>query len=75
MKSRRIWTVALAPLVFAGSAVGEYDFFAGARYPGPVKNPGVDVYRVKQAGDPNARSCKRKSRQRRLHFARHTQKH
>jgi hypothetical protein len=51
-------TCAADPL--AGSAAGEYDFFAGARYPGPVKKPGVDVYQAKQTGGPHAEGYQRR---------------
>ena len=60
MRSRSILTVALVGLIFAGPAAGEYDFFAGARCPGPVKKPGVDVYKVKQAGGPHAKGYRRR---------------
>jgi hypothetical protein len=37
-------------------SAADYDFFEGARYPGPIKKPGVDLYKVKLAGadDPKA---------------------
>ena len=56
MKSRLMLIVAFVGLVPAGNAAGEYDFFAGAVYPGPVQKPGIDLYKVKQTGgtDPKA---------------------
>jgi len=42
------------------AAAEDYDFFAGARYPGPVKKPGVDVYQVKQAGGTDAKGYERR---------------
>jgi len=43
--------LAVTALLPCNVALAEaYDFFAGARYPGPVKRPEVDLYQVKQAG-------------------------
>ena len=36
------------------------DFFAGVRYPGPGKAPGVDLYKVDQTGGPNAEGYRRR---------------
>ena len=55
MKSRLIITAAVWAMLLAGPAAGEYDFFANARYPGPIRKPGVDLYKVKQAGGSGSR--------------------
>ena len=56
-----ILAAALAGLVSAGAAAGEYDFFAGARYPGPVRKLGVDLYKVEQEGGPDAAGYTRRT--------------
>ncbi len=38
----------------------DYDFFGRARYPGPRKVPGVDLYRVEQGGGPHAEGYQRR---------------
>jgi hypothetical protein len=48
----------LASLACAGA--GEYDFFALARYPGPIRAPGVDIYKVEQTGGSNAEGYQRR---------------
>jgi len=59
MKSRVI-LASLVGLALAGTVAGEYDFFARARYPGPVRKPGVDLYKVAQAGGPHSRGYQRR---------------
>ena len=57
MKMRMMLTIAAAGLLLTGIAAAEdYDFFSGARYPGPVQKPGVDLYKVAKDGgaDPSA---------------------
>jgi len=53
---------ALASISATGSAAGdeEYNFFAGARYPGPGNASGVDLYKVEQTGGPEARGYQRR---------------
>jgi len=60
MRLRPILTAALACLAFAGTAAGEYDFFAGARYPGPVKKGGVDLYKVTRGGGAGPKAYERR---------------
>ena len=60
MGSGRMWMVALVGLVLAGNAAGEYDFFNRAVYPGPIRKPGVDLYEVKEPGDPAGGNYRRR---------------
>ena len=60
MRLRLLFTLALTSALFAGAASSEYDFFDGARYPGGNKKPGVDIYKVKQAGGPFAEGYQRR---------------
>ena len=60
MKSRLILTVVFTGMVLTGTAAGDYDFFAGAIYPGAGLKPGVDIYKVKQTGGPRAEGYQRR---------------
>jgi len=68
MKSRLIVMVVLVGCaagsedrcVSVGNAAGEYDFFNRAVCPGPTRKPGVDLYKVKETGDPGAGSYERR---------------
>ncbi|MBT3202288.1 MAG: hypothetical protein HN350_20505, partial [Phycisphaerales bacterium] len=50
----------LTSLAPAAQAADEYNFFAGARYPGPARAPGVDIYKVEQTGGPHAKGYQRR---------------
>jgi len=59
--AKQVCVLCLILLVLASSAIaGQYDFFAGARYPGAGKAPGVDLYKVKQTGGPTAEGYQRR---------------
>jgi len=47
-------------VVSASLAAEEYNYFAGVRYPGPGNAPGVDIYKVDQAGGPRAAGYRRR---------------
>ena len=59
MKRRLVLWAVTASLCGVTAAEG-YDFFGRARYPGPVKLPGVDLYEVQQAGGPFAEGYQRR---------------
>ena len=52
MRTRSTLTAVLAGLLtglgITGTTAGEYEFFSRARYPGPGKRPGVDLYEITQ---------------------------
>jgi len=52
--------LAMAGSAMAGSALGAYDFFDGAKCPGAGKKPGVDLYKVKQTGGRYAEGYQRR---------------
>jgi len=57
MKTTLILTAAVVGWVSAGGAAAEnYDFYIGLQYPGAKLRPGVELYKVEQAGqgDPKA---------------------
>lgn len=56
---KRIPLVLAAVAVLATAASG-YDFFARARYPGPVRVAGVDLYKVEQQGGAHAEGYQRR---------------
>ena len=59
--AKRVCVLCLMLLVPATSAsAGGYDFFAPARYPGAGRAPGVDLYKVNQAGGPSAAGYQRR---------------
>ena len=59
--AKRVCVLCLMLLVLAPSAgAGQYDFFAGARYPGAGRAPGVDLYKVDQTGGPAAAGYQRR---------------
>ena len=61
MNTRLLLTLAIAGALYANTASAQYDFFAGARYPGPTKKPGVGLYKVKQAGGDHAEGYQRRT--------------
>ena len=58
---RLLLTLAIAGALHADTASAQYDFFAGARYPGPIKKPGVGLYKVKQKGGRYAEGYQRRT--------------
>ena len=50
----------LAAAVFQARAATGYDLFARARYPGPARLEGVDLYKVEQKGGPHAEGYQRR---------------
>jgi len=60
MRSRLALTAACLGLVFSSAAGGEYDFFARARYPGPVRRHGVDLYKVVQGAEAGGQGYRRR---------------
>ena len=50
MKTTLILITGLAGLICAAAAAEDYDFYAATQYPGAKLRPGVDIYKVKQAG-------------------------
>ena len=50
----------LAAVTVSATVASGYDFFARARYPGPVRVEGVDLYKVKQQGGPHAEGYQRR---------------
>ncbi len=60
MATKRALMAAIASLACAFAAGGEYDFFAGARYPGPGRRPDVDTYQVEQEGGAHATGYRRR---------------
>lgn len=53
-------TQVLTALCCSVIAAAEYDFFERAKYPGPGKVPGVDIYQVEQTGGPFAEGYQRR---------------
>ena len=65
MKTRLMLAATLAVALCAtalpaAAASDEYDFFARAKYPGPNKRLGVDLYKVKQQGGHYAEGYQRR---------------
>lgn len=50
---------AVAACLCSVAAAVVYDFFNRARYPGPVKLPGVDLYQAEHTGGPFAEGDQR----------------
>ena len=61
MKTRIIGTLTLAAALHAATASPDYDFFAGAQYPGGTKKPGVGLYQAKQEGGRDAEGHQRRT--------------
>ena len=60
MNTRLLLTLAIVSLLHTVAAFGEYDFFAGAKYPGGIKKPGVGLYEADQTGGLYAEGYQRR---------------
>ncbi|MDP6525356.1 MAG: DUF6055 domain-containing protein [Kiritimatiellia bacterium] len=64
MRTRKVIAGAVTLLLAAGASPGvaaeNYDFFSYARYPGAGRKPGVELYKVKQAGGVNPNAYERR---------------
>ncbi len=56
---KRIPLILIAVAMFA-TVASAYDFFGRARYPGPVRVEGVDLYEPQQQGGPHAEGYQRR---------------
>jgi len=60
MITRLLLALTLAGALHAVAASADYDLFSGAQYPGGIKKPGVDLYKVKQKGGRYAEGYQRR---------------
>ena len=60
MNTKLMLMIGLVGLICAGAAGGDYDFYAATQYPGAKLKPGVDIYKVQQAGKGAPKSYERR---------------
>ena len=60
MKTKLMLTIGLTGLICVGAVAENYDFYAATQYPGAKLRPGVDIYKVKQAGKSEPKAYQRR---------------